>query len=252
MNDAERPILVPIDLHGIDPRNLEVLVRIARQLRRGLLGLFLEDLRLQEVADLPFTTEIVLSSGRERGLQRIALRRLHGQVAEQTRKRLQQLAQREEVPLQFEEASGSRWHSVLQQAHSADVFLPARPRWSDRRAARHGQRAVPGLGLVLGGGSSDARSVALAAALQRAGLVGRIYLLAESAPPRDALEQLARPGVRLCVQANAALDSDSLCSLIRQSSYPMLILPGERVARIPAAELDAALDRSGGQVLVVN
>ena len=51
-----RTILVPIDLHGINRGTLETLVRIARQLDQGLLGLLLEDIRLQQVADLPFTT----------------------------------------------------------------------------------------------------------------------------------------------------------------------------------------------------
>ena len=66
---AHRSILVPIDLQGIGRDTLETLVRIARLLDRGLLGLLLEDIRLQQVADLPFTTEITLIGGRERSLR---------------------------------------------------------------------------------------------------------------------------------------------------------------------------------------
>ena len=70
MANQGKVILVPIDLYGINRRNLETLVRIARQLDRGLLGLLLDDTRLRRVADLPFTTEITLGSGRERSLLR--------------------------------------------------------------------------------------------------------------------------------------------------------------------------------------
>ena len=68
MNESglRRCILVPIDLHGINRSTLETLVRIASLLDRKVLGLLLEDIRLQQVADLPFTTEITLDSGRER------------------------------------------------------------------------------------------------------------------------------------------------------------------------------------------
>ena len=47
MADASRLIIVPIDLHGINRHTLEILVRIAHQLDRSLLGLLLEDIRLQ-------------------------------------------------------------------------------------------------------------------------------------------------------------------------------------------------------------
>ena len=71
MNESglRRCILLPIDLHGINRNTLETVVRIASLLDRKVLGLLLEDMRLQQVADLPFTTEITLDSGREKSFR---------------------------------------------------------------------------------------------------------------------------------------------------------------------------------------
>ena len=74
---TRRSILVPIDIHGINRDALETLVRIARQLDRSLLGLMLEDIRLQRVADLPFATEITLAGCHERNLMRAHLSQRH-------------------------------------------------------------------------------------------------------------------------------------------------------------------------------
>ena len=96
MNEiTRRRILVPIDLHGIHREALEQLVRIARQLNRDLLGLLLEDIRLQRVAELPFTTEITLSGGRERSLLSEQLTERHSLVTTDARKLLNELADRD-------------------------------------------------------------------------------------------------------------------------------------------------------------
>ena len=121
---TRRRILVPIDLQGIGHGALETLVHIARLLDRGLLGLLLEDIRLQQAADLPFATEITLLGGRERSLLRDHLSQRHSLVSTDTRRLLNDLARRDQVELAFENAAGSRLHSALQ---SRRRFLRDRP-----------------------------------------------------------------------------------------------------------------------------
>ena len=65
MTTERRGIVLPIDAHGINRVTLERVVTLARQLDRSLLGLILDSPELRRIAELPFTTEIALDSGRE-------------------------------------------------------------------------------------------------------------------------------------------------------------------------------------------
>jgi hypothetical protein len=253
MADTSRIIIVPIDLHGINRHTLEVLVRIAHQLDRSLLGLLLEDLRLQRVADLPFTTEITLSGGRERSLLRDHLTQRQSQVSDETRRLLHELANRDRVDLAFEDAAGARWHTALERENEGDVFFPARQRW---RATSPGRVERPGfirrLGLVVPGDELPPASLVAAAALLRAGLVGDVYVICRRPLLPEQLQGLFRAGHQVRVQTNFRCDANHLIALILQSHYDLLLLPRECLHNIPAEALDAALDRSGSQVMVVS
>ena len=136
---SRRSILVPIDLYGINRDTLETLVRIAHLLDRKVLGLLIEDIRLQQVADLPFTTEITLDSGRERNLLRHQLLQRHNVISAQARRQLQELAVSHQVELSFEDVCGDRWPSALERDGHQDIFLPPRTRWTERAQAAHRQ-----------------------------------------------------------------------------------------------------------------
>ena len=250
---TRRCILVPIDLHGISRDTLETLVRIARLLDRALLGLLLEDIRLQQVADLPFTTEITLSGGRERSLLRDHLSQRHSLVSTDTRRLLNDLAHRDRVELTFENAAGSRLHTALERDGQLDIFFPARQRWQ-LVAARQPAPGTPirRLGIVLARAPQDQQVLETARLLQQAGLVAELYVISAGPLERKQLDILYRPGSRICVQANLKCDPATISRLIRQSAYDLLLLPGACVKDIPAEVLESALDKAGGQVLVVN
>jgi len=250
---ARRSILVPIDLHGISRDDLETLVRIARQLDRGLLGLMLEDIRLQQVADLPFATEITLSGARERSLLRDHLSQRHSLVSTDTRRLLFELASRDRVELSFENAAGHRLHTALERDGQLDIFFPARQRWRLVAASRPIQgKPVRRLGLVLARTGQDAKVIETARLLQDAALVGDIYVVSVGPLDRSQLDSLYRPGSRICVQANLSCDPASITRLIRQSAYELLLIPRDCLSGIPPQVLDDALEKSGGRVLVIN
>ena len=250
---ARRTILVPIDLHGITRDAMETVVRLARQLDRPLLGLVLEDVRLQQVAALPFATEITLLGGRERSLLRDHLSQRHSLVSGDSRRLLHELAHREQVELVFETSSGTRLHCALERGGQLDVFFPARQRWQRARPSRPANgRPFQRLGLVLAGCEQDARVLEAAALLLRAQLVADVYVLSVGRLDRSLLEGLYLPGSRISVQANLHRDPASIARLIRQSSYDLLLLPGQCLQGIGPQTLDATLDKSGGQVLVIN
>ena len=254
MNEVRRrTILVPIDLHGINRATLETLVHIARQLDRSLLGLLLEDLRLQRVADLPFTTEITLSGARERSLLRDHLSQRHSQVSAATRRLLNELASRDQVQLSFEDASGTRWHTVLERDDPLDIFFPARQRWHAVTTGYWpGRGIIRRLGVLLAGDEPPGQVIDTAAALLKAGLVGDIYVLSDKSLMPEQLHDLYRPGHQVRVQSNISCSPANLVKLIRLSPYDLLLLPRGCLKNIPPQELDAALDKAGGQVLVVS
>lgn len=253
MSEVRRRILIPIDLHGIHREALETLVRIARQLDRDLLGLLLEDIRLQRVAELPFTTEITLTGARERSLQRDHLSQRHSLVITDARRLLNELADRDRVRLSFEYAAGHRLHSALEREEEMDIYFPARQRWHVVAARRlRSGPPIRRLGLVLAQGERDALIIATAHALLEAGLVGDVYVLSPRPPSPEQLQPLYRPGCRVCVQSNFELNPAGMTRLIRLSPYDLLLLPRECLGEVKAEALDDALEKSGGQVLVIN
>jgi hypothetical protein len=250
---SRRRILVPIDLQGISPGALETLVRIARLLDRALLGLLLEDIRLLQVADLPFTTEITLTGGHERSLLRDHLSQRHSLVSSSTRRLLDDLARRDRVELAFENAAGSRLHTALERDGESDIFFPARQRWQLVTATRSPPgKPIRRLGLVLAATPQDHAVLDTAQLLQQAGLVTEIYVMSVGPLDRSQLDRLYRPGSRICVQANLNCEPATIARLIRESPYELLLLPGDCIRGIAPALLETALDRSAGQVLVIN
>ena len=250
---TRRSILVPIDIHGINRDALETLVRIARQLDRSLLGLMLEDIRLQRVADLPFATEITLAGGPERSLLRDHLSQRHSLVSSDTRRTLNELAQRNQVELVFENAAGSRLHTALERDGHLDIFYPARQRWQRRAAARASATApIRRLGIVLAGTAQDRNVIDITRMLLGAHLAAEVYVLSVGALDRAQLDSLYMPGARICVQANLDVAPTTITRLIRQSPYDVLLLPRDCLQNVAAEVLDDTLDKSGAQVLVIN
>jgi len=247
---ASPTILVPIDMHGINPAALEIIVGIARQRRCGLLGLILEDLRLQQVADLPFTTEIILGSGRERGLLRDSLAQRYSKVTLDTRRRLTELANRGQVALTFDQAVGPRLLTALARDKQLDIFFPARHRW--RVATSAAGPSIARLGIVQSGGEQDMRVLEMSGAFARTGLVREIYIFTDKSIPPEQLRELTVHSTRVCVQPTRVVDSGALTRLIRHSPYDLLILPRDGLVNIQPDALDAALDESASEVMLVN
>lgn len=248
-----RLILIPIDLHSINRRSLETLVQLAQRLDRGLLALLLEDLRLQQAADLPFTTEITLSGSKERNLQRAHLSIRHNRVVNNTRKILSELAQHHQVELLFEETSGHRLHCSLERDGEIDVFFPPRHQWL-LPATGAGARPlfINRLGVLLTPCEQGQRAVQAAHTLLQSGQVGDVYLLAGNNPSADQVQALTRTGHRLSVQTGFRCSPVALTMLLRRSPYDLLLLPRNCVAGMADEDLDNALETSGGEILLIS
>ena len=174
-------------------------------------------------------------------------------VSADTRRLLNELAERNRVELTFENAAGQRLHTALEREGQLDIFFPARQRWRLVAVQRPaGGAAIRRLGVLLPHSGQDQQVVDTARLLLDAGLVGEVYLLSDRPPESEQLRTLYRPGHRVCVQSNCSRDPAELTRLIRHSPYDLLLLPREALAGIAPEVLDAALEKSGGQVLVIN
>ena len=252
-NHDRRMILVPIDAHGVDRATIETLVALARKLGRGLLGMVLDNARLQRVAELPFTTEIVLAGGKERALRGEQLNRYGEKIISEARHLLGELATRQQVSITFEYARGERLPALLKRSGPVDIFLPRRLRWHALAVSYVPyQIPVKALGVALSGGAEDKAVIAAAGALLGLGQANQVYILARGEPARERVAAWSRPGVRVCVQSRLPGDPVALAQLIAQSPYELLILPRLVVANMAPALLDKALDAAAGQVLLVN
>lgn len=250
---ARRGILVPIDLHGINRGALETLVRIARHLDRDLLAVLLEDTRLQRAADLPFATEISLSGGPDRRLQRHRLSRQYSRTCADARRLLRELALSHHIELRFEDAAGARWRLALERDGNLDLFFPARQRWhTGLPSSRMGSALARRLGVVLAQGEVHASVLATTVTMVQAGLVQELYVIGRDPLPAEILQALHHPGLRLRQLTGFTCDTDNIERLIRQSPYDLLLLPRQCLRNIAPDNLEAALDRSGSQILVID
>lgn len=247
-----RGILVPIDAHGINRLTLQNLVAMAQRLDRSLLGLLLDDVRLAQVAALPFAREVLLGTGREQNLPgRYA--GAQSEIAWRTRQQLDELASRARVELHFESAAGDRLHSLLRRDGQLDIFIPARARWQLVSASYIPRRQrIARLGLVLTGSEQDKELVATAAVLLKLQLPSAIYVHSRGEPSMELLDQLAAGGSRLCIQSNFSATPQELARLIGQSAYDLLLIPRDALPREPSLELEQAIDAAGGQVLLIH
>ena len=253
-NHTQATILVPIDNQGVSPATLELLVHVAQQLDRRLLGLILENPRLQRVAELPFTTEILLTGARERELRSEQVMRHSESLVREVRRMLGELAPDHLVSINFEFASGNRLRSALSRAGHLDIFLPRRLRWQ-AAAERYVPRSQPvkSIAMILSGRpEDDAPVLAATRVVLGQGKAQQVYVFARGRPLPELLAPLALPGVRLCVQSELVAEPVALTGLIARSAYELLILPRVLIALIDAGVLDQALDTAAGQVLIVS
>jgi len=141
-----RRVVAALDVAAKPGEVLEAAVELATALHAELVGLFVEDRRLLQVAELPFAQEFGLATGRARPLGVEDMERALRRQAERMRRMIGELAQPLGLAWTLEVVRGESLAAALAFAGMEDVLVIGRARyvsWGDvsARAATPGKAA---------------------------------------------------------------------------------------------------------------
>ncbi|NLF10901.1 MAG: universal stress protein [Anaerolineaceae bacterium] len=160
-----RRILVAVDASHHSIAALEAAVELATRFQAELLGLYVEDINLLRLAQLPFAREVGTFSA---GVRRLDVTEVERQIRVQTvraRRIFESRTGRTTVQWSFRVTRGSVPQEVVTAASDADLLVVGRAGWSLLRKGRLGTtaRAIvarsPSMALLLPGGACLASPV---------------------------------------------------------------------------------------------
>jgi nucleotide-binding universal stress UspA family protein len=136
-----RRILVALDASPHSMAALKAAAELAARLQADLLGLFVEDIALLDLADSPYAREILYPAATEAPLNRSSMESKLKAQSEQARKALETLAEHSQVRWSFRIVRGEVTAEVLAAASEFDLLAMGKVGWSLRRQARMGSTA---------------------------------------------------------------------------------------------------------------
>ncbi|KJS06360.1 MAG: hypothetical protein VR73_10115 [Gammaproteobacteria bacterium BRH_c0] len=256
-------IFVAIDMQGISRASLEAVVLIAERVKAGLVGLFFQDLLLQKVAELPFTTEVVKSTGEERDLFADRLKSSNERLLNSVRSLFDECTLARQVRSRFE----VREHRVPVAAlvsHVSGVYIPGRGRRSGTAYFRGSTAArfpaadrVQRVKLLYDDGPQSRRALEMVLALVDAGLCREVILVNLGSLPMRVLADLSSHQARVYLH-NLHVASDlKQQSVLRQIAdgavVDLVVTPRCLVENVDESLLQAVLGNSvSGATLVVS
>ncbi len=134
-------VVVALDASADSLAALEAGAKLAANLGAELLGLFVEDINLLRLAELPVAREVVYGSGNVRALDRPRLERALRIQAAELERALASMAKTIDVRWSFRVARGQVATEVLATAQEADILVLGRLGRSLSRRARLGSTA---------------------------------------------------------------------------------------------------------------
>jgi nucleotide-binding universal stress UspA family protein len=136
-----RRILVAVDASPHSQAALSAAVEIAAQFQAELLGLFVEDINLLRLGDLPFVYELGIYSGHRRRVDTEEMKQRLRARAQQLRRIFRSLARQASVRSTFHVARGTVTHEIEAAAQNADLLILGRAGWSYIRTRQLGSTA---------------------------------------------------------------------------------------------------------------
>jgi nucleotide-binding universal stress UspA family protein len=270
-----RRILVALDESPHSQAALEAAADLAARFRAELQGLFVEDVNLLRLAELPFTQEVGLFSPSRRRLDAQGVERQLRVQARRVHRALIAAAERAQVRWSFRVARGAIPTELLAAASGVDLIILGKAGWSLARRRRLGSTArtvafrAPSLTLILQegtrlgtpvvavyDGSALARRALIAAAALAKEDEGALVVILADGP--DAVRQLQEEtagwlgeravGVRY--HSLARTNASKLAHVVRTEGCGTFVLPA-RSELLKDEGLLALLDEVESPVLLV-
>jgi len=250
--DIER-ILVALDASPHSVSALQAALKLAEQLQADLCGLFIEDVNIRKLADLPFAQEIGLFSVTRR---RLDIQELSSQLsakAGEMRRFFEITTEQASVRCTYREARGKVEMEVLAAAADADVVILGKGAWSPVDIGEVGpavRRVISDLGisaLVLQAGASlqppvlavyDGSEIARKGLRVAAALSGRdnghltMLILADDAREGRKYQQRAEElfgdsPLQISYLLLTASSIAQLGDLVEQGRYGLVVMPAQ-------------------------
>jgi len=261
MNEPDRElevtrILLALDASARGIAAMRAAAELAASLRAELEALFVEDINLLRLAELPFAREVGFSSASGRPLAFRDLERMLRAQAAQMQRLLDEAAKRLHLQVRFSVARGLLLPEVMAKVHDVDLVVLGKA--GRALAPRLGTREHPGRPvLALFDGEPGCYRV-LAAALRLAGKSGRtLTLLVPEPNPRRfaeirerAEDWLKRRGQKARVQQAPGSEFGEVLKALRGLRGDALVVPIPR-GGISEEQLDPLLSAVSCPVLLV-
>ena len=275
-SDSEKKIkriLVALDASPHSLAALEMGTELAAKLGAELTGIFVEDINIHRLANLPFANEVGFLTASIRKLDTPLVSREFRTLARQAYQAMELLAKRRNLSWSFRRVQGVIPMELINAASDADLILLGKSGWSKRKQMGSTARVVvidaprqafflrPGIQiglpmLVLYDGSPIARkTLGVALLIHTGNHPVNILVLAkqESVAEKlqsDVIRQAEMAGNPVELQWTPDLDLSILANMTTSSSCGILILPAES-EYIDEDNLIELLDNTDCGVLII-
>jgi hypothetical protein len=132
----QRRVIVTVDAQSYLPPTIELAVALAASKQIALHGLFVEDVDLMCVAELPFTQEVPLFSGQPRSLDNRQLQRSLDKLAIEFQQLLMRQAEHHSLACSYSTVRGRKHALELGESARAEFFIVGQPGRGPQRSAR--------------------------------------------------------------------------------------------------------------------
>ena len=134
-------IVVALDASPHSYAALEAAVRMASLFKADLLGLYVEDINVLRLAELPFVREVGFFSTISRQVRRRDLERQFRMRTLEISERIATLASQQAVQQTFRVLRGRVFTEILEVSSNADVLIVGKAGWSQVKCRRWGSTA---------------------------------------------------------------------------------------------------------------
>lgn len=131
--DSVRRILVALDASPHSLAALRAAAELASDLDAELVGIFVEDINLLRLSDLPLAREVTIYTTSSRRLNRQEIERQLRTQARMAQRALEEVARKRRIRWTFRVAQGVIASELLAAAEETDIILLGKSGWSQRR-----------------------------------------------------------------------------------------------------------------------